>query len=285
MRDSTNWLAPCRVSEQVAVCFFVYTALLSLVWGLAPWKAVVAVGAPIAILALARMATANGSRKSAIAREWFVPALVLVAYWEMGWFASDHDSHREAAWLAWDRTLLESWGLKSFLEGGAAFLPWWLELSYLSLYAIPPACLGILYWRRQRPRVDRFLTTFALGTLTAYALLPVIPVRSPRIAFPGADLPEASSVCRSINLWILNHLDISTSVFPSGHVAVAFSSAFGIERAIPENRRIFGLFLALASMIFVGTIYGRYHYAADGLASLLICLACWGVSKAYDRNH
>lgn len=277
-------LTSCRVSEQIALAFFSYAAIFSAYWGLPYWKIATATLAPVLIFGLAHLETARGTRQSSIARDWLLPALILAAYWEMGWFASGHDSRWEATWLAWDRRLLDTWRLRDLLERYVSILPWWLELSYLLLYTIPPACISILYWRRERFCVDKFLTTFALGTFVAYALLPLIPVQSPRIAFPGADLPAASSIWRSINLWVLNHLDISTSVFPSGHVAVAFSSAFGIRRAIPADARIFKVFLLLACLVFVATVYGRYHYAADGLASILVCLLCYGLLELYDRR-
>jgi hypothetical protein len=279
------WLAHCRFCEQIALAFFIYTALLSAYWGLPPWKMAAAFFAPILVFGLACLETARGSTRSTITREWLIPGVVLLAYWQMGWFASGHDPNWEAAWLNWDRQLLDNWGLREVLERRLSFLPWWLELSYLLLYAIPPACMAILYWRKERFYVERFLSTFALGTLTAYALLPMIAVESPRLAFPGQDLPAASSIWRSVNLWILNHLDISTSVFPSGHVAVAFSSAFGIRRAMPASPWIFACFLVLACLVLVATVYGRYHYAADGLASLVICVVCWRLLDIYDRRH
>ena len=45
---------------------------------------------------------------------------------------------------------------------------------------------------------------------------------SPRLAFPSESLPAWHSVWRTINIWLLDHGDIDSSVFPSGHVAVAF---------------------------------------------------------------
>ena len=99
----------------------------------------------------------------------------------------------------------------------------------------------------------------------------------------GQDLPEHMSVFRAINMWLLERCDISTSVFPSGHVAVAFSCAFGLLRALPEERwAYFSAFIA-AFIVFTATIYCRYHYAADGLASILITGAGWRVTEALDR--
>ena len=108
-------------------------------------------------------------------------------------------------------------------------------------------------------------------------------MQSPRLAFAGQDLPHVQTLWRAVNVWVLDRLDISTSVFPSGHVAVAFSSAFGLKRALPERPGMFIAILAVAAAVFAATVYGRYHYAIDGIASIGVCLAAWGACEAYER--
>jgi membrane-associated phospholipid phosphatase len=179
-------------------------------------------------------------------------------------------------WIGWDRVLLDQWGLRAVMDR-VPMLAWVTELSYLCLYLIPPACLATLHFKRAWNRTDRFLLVFAAGTFLTYTLLPVIPVESPRLAFSGQDLPAVTSVWREANVWILDHLDISTSVFPSGHVAVAFSSSFGMRQAMPGHLTLFLFLLCLACCVYLATVYGRYHYAVDGVASLLICLVTWGI--------
>jgi membrane-associated phospholipid phosphatase len=93
-----------------------------------------------------------------------------------------------------------------------------------------------LYWSRTGNRIHCFLATLFLGTLCAYALLRHFPTASPRVAFQKDGLPNYSGFFRAANIWVLSRFDISSSVFPSGHVAVAFNSAFGLSRAVPERR-------------------------------------------------
>jgi membrane-associated phospholipid phosphatase len=85
-------------------------------------------------------------------------------------------------------------------------------------------------------------------------------------------------------VWILSRCDIQTSAFPSGHVTVGFSAAFAMLLALPEYRRAGWLLLGMASMVLVNTIYGRYHYAADGLAGLAISAAAAGIAMAYNAR-
>ena len=54
--------------------------------------------------------------------------------------------------------------------------------------------------------------------------------------------------------------------------------------ALPE-RKWFGRFLMLmAILISTATIYGRYHYAADGLAGLAISLSAFAITVQLRRG-
>jgi membrane-associated phospholipid phosphatase len=61
-------------------------------------------------------------------------------------------------------------------------------------------------------------------------------------------------------------------VFPSGHAAAAFGSAFAVMLLLPEKPRPGRGLLILAALIAVATVYGRYHYAVDTLAGLLLAV-------------
>jgi hypothetical protein len=65
-----------------------------------------------------------------------------------------------------------------------------LETAYFLLYAIPWIALGIVHRIQGRAAGGRFLLILFLGTFSAYALLPLFPIHSPRVAFAGADLPH-----------------------------------------------------------------------------------------------
>lgn len=219
-----------------------------------------------------------------ILREWASLSLLLLAYWSLELFANPSRDWRQSTWLSWDRLLLHSVGLKHWIEAGGQALPTLLETVYLLLYSLPPICLAAVYLSGARRRSGAFLFVLFLGTLTAYALIPMFPVASPRTAFPGADLPSYLTFPRSINLWLLDHMDITTSVFPSGHVAVAFSCAFGLMRTIPSRQGIWMTAFGVAVLVYAATIYGRYHYAVDGLASILLATIAWRVAEWLDSG-
>ena len=193
----------------------------------------------------------------------------------MGWFATPPRGALEGKLLGMDRLVLYNAHLQALVEVAGRFFPAILEVVYLLVYAIPPLWLGVLWARGGRLQAPRFLLHLFAGTFATYALLPYVPVVSPRLAFPGADLPHYTGIVRGINTWLLDHLDISTSVLPSGHVAVALSSAIGLYVAMPL-RPLFGrCALAVAVLVYLATFYGRYHYVVDGVLSMVIvCVAC-----------
>lgn len=261
--------------ERVAFAFFSLMAVLGVVRALPAGRRAVLLALPIVLCCFWVAERQNTRAWSRITREWGSLGLLLAAYWTLQVFASAYAHNWQDTWIGWDRLLLDGLGLKRVLEAAGRPVPFALETIYLLLYAIPPASLGALYWCGERSKTGKYLLVLFSGTLAAYALLPFFPVASPRAAYPGLDVPSFESWPRSVNLWVLDHLDISTSVFPSGHVAVAFSSAFGLLRAVPRRRRIWMPAFVAAALVYIATVYGRYHYAVDGLASIAIVTLAW----------
>lgn len=277
----TTW----RSGERLAIAYFIYTALLASLHNLSTARRLSAWAIPFVIWGLALIESRFSKPWSRVTRDWATLGLILIAYRQIDWFAGAQPlSSWQGTWAAWDHTLLVRFGLQAAIESLGWVIPSGLEVVYLCLYLIPPVCLGILYLRLRRAEVLRFLTTLMLGTLFAYALLPHFPSISPRVVFATADLPNYSGIWRSINVWLLDHCDIMTSVFPSGHVAVAFSSAFGLKRAIPGRPRVWGFAFVFAALVYTATVYCRYHYAVDGLASIAITTLAWTMTEVADVN-
>lgn len=213
-----------------------------------------------------------GSRALGIVRDWVPPGLILLAYREMGWFAAPHPNHvLESHWVVWDRMVLRGGG-KAVIEAMGPLLPSILEIAYALVYALPLFALAMLYVYGKRAQSDRFLSIFALGVLLCYAQFPFWPSEPPRVVFFGEDFPMYSTVFRRFNLWMLGSYGIHTSVFPSAHVAGAFSTAFGIWRTLRRPKWVSRFLYVMAALIAIATVYGRYHYMADATAGLCIAV-------------
>jgi membrane-associated phospholipid phosphatase len=274
-----------RRSEWVLSGFFVYMPALAL-WRTHafPHPGAFAWLIPVALLAAARIDRVSTHRGWSFVRDWVPALLVLVAYWSVDWAPKRHvDRDLEQSLIGWDRMVLYEWGLRAGVERLGPLVPAVLELAYLLLYAVLPLTIAGFYVRNERDRLDDFLFPFLLGTLMTYSLLPHFPSVAPRFVFPGQDLPRVETVFRQFNLWILDHGDIRSSIFPSGHVAVGFSAAFAMALAVPDHRGVAWTLLTIAVLVWINTIYGRYHYAADGLVALAVSGASIGLIAALRR--
>lgn len=262
-----------RSSEVALLAYFIYTAVLALILPLRPPIPALTVSLNAFILAVyALLVYAYRLRQApvlAVIRDWLPLTLILLAYREMGWFAQPRPNFdNELAWVAWDRLLLNQWGLKAAIESFGPALPAILEGAYALVYLIGPFGMVMLYSADRPERVNRFLTTLLLGTLLSYALFPYFPSEPPRTVFPGEAFPNFDTAPRRFNWTVLAGQGMHTSVFPSAHVSGAFAAAFGLLAALPERKWAGRLLLVLAILIALATVYGRYHYAVDALAGL-----------------
>ena len=248
--------------------------------GVTPIQLAMASLLPVALAGMASFETRHSTPATGVVREWASLLLILAAYGELQWFATSYSVQWETRLESWDSSLLSM--LAPAPNVLTRFSAGIIQASYALLYALPPIYLGILYLTGQRARAGHYLFTLFLGTFTAYLLLPHFPVRAPRIAFPYLLVPGVITLWGKWNLYLLDRFDISTSVFPSGHVAVAFSAAFGMLRAVPAKKLIWMSAFFLATCVWAATIYCRYHYAADGAASFLISIAAWRLSGRWD---
>lgn len=275
-----------RRSESVLLAFFVYAAAAACLLPVAPAvrERVVLVNLAVGLVyaLLIGNDAARPRRALGVIRDWLPLAAILLAYREMGWFALPHAAHSlESHWVVWDRWVLRGGG-RQLIEAWGALGPSILEIAYALVYALAPFSVAMLYLYGRRKSVDAFLLIFVLGVLMCYAQFPFWPSEPPRVVFFGQDLPAYATIFRRFNLWTLGNCGIHTSVFPSAHVAGAFSAAFGMRRALPGHRWVFRVLLVIAVLIAAATVYGRYHYLADAsagfLMAVLAAMASWAIT-------
>lgn len=268
-----------RRSEWLILGFLVYAIALGTLLPVAPSVRHLVMLLNVAILAAYIGLIVVDRTKPAlifsVSRDWASLALIVLAYREIGWFAQPHLEHSlETSWVAWDRVVLRG-GATAVIESIGPVIPSILEISYALVYTLAPFALAMLYVYGRREKVDQFLFIFALAVLLCYAQFPFWPSEPPRVVFRGEDLPSYETIFRHFNLWMLGNYGIHTSVFPSAHVAGAFAAAFGTMRTLPERRWVSQFLLVIASLIAIGTVYGRYHYLSDAVAGLILSLVAF----------
>jgi membrane-associated phospholipid phosphatase len=272
-----------RLSEWVLAAYFAYVTALSLILPVQP-------GVPI------RTAIVNGfvlcvyavllRFRESIAiehlRNWIPLALMLLAYKEMGWLAPASHNHRlEQSWIVWDHLLLTRWRLRSVIELAGPLFPSLLELCYVLVYALPAFSMSMLYVYRKSRDAESLLVIYLLGLFLSYVQFPFWPSEPPRIVFPGYDEPSMTTLFRQFNHWILGGYGIHTSVFPSAHVSGAFAAAFALKRVLGERPWLYRGVFVYATLVAIATVYGRYHYAVDAVAGVVVGILAALVAQAF----
>lgn len=270
-----------RSSEWLIAGYYLYVAVIA-AWFFTPtspvtWKACLMAAVIIAIMfAVSRFPQRGASYLRDIA-----PAVyALAAYREMNWFTPAVHAHRlEQSWIAWDRRILDGFHLRAAIESGGPLLAGFLELCYMLVYTVAVISLLAIYANRRRDRVNLFWLAYLTGTLGAYGLFPYFPSEPPRTVFPGADVPHITTAIREFNLFIVGGYGIHSSVFPSAHVSLVLSAAWGLLAVIPKRRWIGWTMVGYGILVAIATVYGRYHYAVDALAGIVVSFAALAVVK------
>ena len=148
------------------------------------------------------------------------------------------------------------------------------EVAYLFCYPLVPAGFVYLYIAGPAEEIDRFWTAVLLASFSCYGLLPWLPTRPPR-ALEQTVVPSRSRV-RLLNLRVLGRASVQLNTFPSAHVAASLATALAVGVRHPSAGLVLGV-IALA--ISLGSVLGRYHYAADALSGTALALLGFMLSR------
>ena len=162
-----------------------------------------------------------------------------------------------------------------------------LYAAYFSYYVMIGG-VGLALLLRDRRQFAHFISVVSFVFYVCYLTYIFTPVVGPRILCRGivnsplpADVvlatpvttPESveAAVFFQIMVWIYDTFETPGAAFPSSHVAVALCTVYF---SFLYLRSIRWVHLAVALLLCVSTVYGRYHYVVDvvagGLAAALL---------------
>jgi membrane-associated phospholipid phosphatase len=300
-----------RLAEKVLLTFLAYTVVASLVFPLS-WRErltllLLNLLTSVVITSLARFAGQERSKLLVTLRDWLPCFLILLAYRESGmFFRPDPTHHLDYIFVRLDDVLLQNPWVERFLKLSAPWFQRYLEFAYFLCYPLVPLGLAALYLGRRgfseehdfsraertaipelaggasapeewSRAIDHFWTAVLLAALSCYVLYPFFPLTPPRELFNDLPGPAVAPLIRRTNFWLLGHYGVGASLFPSGHVAATTAMALALRRYLP---RVGIVFLIAAASIALATVYGRYHYAADALAGIVV-----GCAAAFLANR
>ena len=212
---------------------------------------------------------------SAIGMSHVMPLVyLLIGYWLPALLILEPNVRLERLLLRFDRILFGADGLEAFAATAPRILLEYFELAYLLCYAVVPVGLAWLVVEGFEKDTARFWSTVLLAALGCYGLLPWLPTRAPRALEPP--VPARSSI-RALNLHVLNRASVQWNTFPSGHAAASVATALAVGSVIPFAGLVLGL---VAASIIVGSVIGRYHYAADAIAGAAVAIVAFLTASA-----
>lgn len=213
-------------------------------------------------------------------RHWYPPLSYSFIYGELEFlnrlFSNDYH----------DRAILS---LEEFVFGGQPslwlsqvfhfpFFSEYLHLSYFSYYLLIPSLGLVLYFKRRLKEFHLFIFSITLGFFFCYLIFIFYPVLGPYYQFEKIGLPLSQYPFLTMTHWIIERWDSAGSAFPSSHVAIALLVLLWARRF---ERRVFVILAPFVAGLIIGTVYGRFHYAADTLAGILVGLGIFLITPRF----
>jgi membrane-associated phospholipid phosphatase len=259
-----------RAQEWIVVAYFAYlagaAAFVPRVHRQQRWRALgMASAVSIAVFTIAAFDTA-----AMWWREWLPLIYIVIGYRLPALLVTSTNETIERGLLTLDRR----WRVNTIRERAPRVVIDFLELAYLCCYPMVPLGFAVLYFAGLREEWDRFWIAVLLAVFGCYGVLPWLPTRPPR-AIEGAPMPSPGPI-RGLNVRVLGVVSNQLNTFPSGHAAASLATALAVGARLPLAGFALGL-LALA--IAIGSVVGRYHYAADALAGIALALIAFVMSR------
>lgn len=161
--------------------------------------------------------------------------------------------------------------------------PWVSELlhaGYFSYYLVVPGAAVAVYLRGGERGLARLTIAVALAFFVCYLCFAVFPVAGPRYEFARITGPPSEGPVFGLVHGVLEAGSSKGTAFPSSHVAAAAAALLACRRDAP---RWFWILLPAVTLLTLGTVYGRFHYAVDALAGLAVAVAAWAAVPALER--
>jgi membrane-associated phospholipid phosphatase len=262
-----------RSPEWIALGFFLYLAVAALLMPLPADRKRRAIARAILISAFILFMAVPDGVVAARARDGLPLAYLVLGYWLPAHLVKCTNPKLEEMLLEFDRRLFGPGGLARFANRAPRLVIELLELAYLLCYPVLPLGFIWLVLGGFPEEGDRFWTAVLMAGFCCYGLLPWLATRAPRAIDETS--PSSRSSIRVLNLQILDRASVQLNTFPSGHTAASLAAALVVCAHLWWAGAVLG---AIALGIAIGSVVGRYHYAADAIAGATVALAAFALS-------
>lgn len=269
--------------DRLAIGYFACTGLFALAFGGLPGAGIAAVHALVAFCIARLGAWHPGGGPAAVVRAAYAVLLTPLLYAELA-VLNRFLTQRffDATVQAWDGAVF---GGQPSMDL-SAWLPWLpfsevLHLGYFAYYAIAPIAILGVFATRGVEAMQRTALAVAAAFFASYLIFIFFPVAGPRYEFAQIGGEISDGTLFGIVHGILEAGSSKGTAFPSSHIAASLAAVVAAGR---EDRRWFWLLLVPETALTLGTVYGRFHYATDALAGILLGLLVCAVLCLTDSG-
>ncbi len=155
------------------------------------------------------------------------------------------------------------------------------SFCYFCYYLMIPAFLIALFVKKDYGVLKRYLTAASLTYAVSFLIFSLYPVESPRWHFEGQYLNNIDGyLFRHLVELVIGKGGLHGGGMPSTHVAIAVVIMMFCFR---HYRNWGWVLLPINIGLAIGTVWGRFHYAADVYAGIIFGLAAYYlVEKKYE---
>lgn len=214
---------------------------------------------------------------------WIIIIVVLSAYREVFYLvpAINHGNLYDEQLLNLDINVL-SYNILLCKEINIYALSDILTFCYWMYFPIP-LLLGVwLYARGQLADYRKAMCGLIAAWLISYLGYLLVPAMGPYWYEPRPEILNGWGFAKLMHEDVMLNIQWgSPDAFPSGHTLIAIVSLY---YAFRFTRRLFWFLLPIGVGLIIGTVYLRYHYIIDLLASFVLApLIIWGASHFFCR--
>lgn len=266
-------------SDWITILYLAVSSALMLIFlrNLARWYIYlpIHIAAILGILSL-HFVTSPLSPLLQFVRDWYALGTILIFYWGVKPLTQMVFQGTFDDWIVrWENRLFNG-RPSTYLSARfpSVALSEYLHLCYLSYYFIPVSLPAMLYFRGKGEAF--FETLFAeLFTFNICLIWYIfMPVAGPRYFEEKIKEPLSNAPLCKLTHTILSRASTKGTAFPSSHSAVAIVVLLCAAR---YDFVSFVILFPFCTGLVVGTVYGRFHYALDAVAGVLLGVLTFGL--------
>jgi membrane-associated phospholipid phosphatase len=277
-----------RRTVLVTVCYLLVTAALIALFGqrLPNRASLVAVHLAGAAVLIGIQRGASTYRLCAVIRDWHPILLFPLLFKEVEPLASAFGDWRLTAIIPAIEAQLFAGEPSVYLSSSLNLVPLseWLHFCYLSYLIMVPGVAAYWYISNRRLAFHELVLLLAIAMLGSYLFFVLFPVDSPYYLTPRLESPFAGHFFFDLVHAISDRGGARGGAFPSAHV----TGAIVLWLVAWRHQRMLAFALAPITLsLMVATVYGRFHYALDAAAGLVVgatVVIAFRQSSEHDRE-